>query len=364
MTPQDFCKLAERLMRCPTAPYHEHAVRDVVEAICDENRLDCRRDKFGNVLVQLRTTPRQRPLVLAAHMDHPGFEVVGVASGQAPRVRFNGGVPDAFFRLGLRLRLAPSGTAASLGRRIGKQKVFKIKSLGTPVSASAKPGMFATWELEPFGVRAGRIYGCACDNLIGVAATLATLIELKRKRARVHVIGMLTRAEEVGFRGALAAGASRELPANSLVVSLETSRELEGVRMGHGVILRVGDCASVFDAAASRFLAEVALKLAGRDKRFKFQRGLMSGGTCEATAYQELGYQATGVCVALGNYHNCGPRNKIAAEYVDLADACSMVNLLAKAAKEMRRHDALVSRLPRRLEKLRREAEKRLEDTA
>ena len=41
----------------------------------------------------------------------------------------------------------------------------------------------------------------------------------------------------------------------------------------------------------------------------------MSGGTCEATAYQEFGFQTAAVCVALGNYHNCGPRNRIAAEF-------------------------------------------------
>jgi hypothetical protein len=37
---------------------------------------------------------------------------------------------------------------------------------------------------------------------------------------------------------------------------LETSRELPGVKMGGGVILRVGDKASIFDSEATRFLAE------------------------------------------------------------------------------------------------------------
>jgi endoglucanase len=90
----------------------------------------------------------------------------------------------------------------------------------------------------------------------------------------------------------------------------------------------------------------------------------MSGGTCEATAYQEYGFQTGAVCVALGNYHNCTPGNRIAEEYVDVADACSMVDLLVEAAKSMPRFGKIVQKLPLRLEKLRREAVKRLKETA
>ena len=43
----------------------------------------------------------------------------------------------------------------------------------------------------------------------------------------------------------------------------------------------------------------------------------MSGGTCEATAYQLYGYRTAALCVALGNYHNCGPDLTIAPEFVD-----------------------------------------------
>ena len=46
----------------------------------------------------------------------------------------------------------------------------------------------------------------------------------------------------------------------------------------------------------------------------------MSGGTCEATAYQLYGYRTAALCVALGNYHNCGPNHQIAPEYVSVDD--------------------------------------------
>jgi len=90
----------------------------------------------------------------------------------------------------------------------------------------------------------------------------------------------------------------------------------------------------------------------------------MSGGTCEATAYQEFGFQTAAVCVALGNYHNCAAGNRIAAEYVSLADTGGMIELLVAAAREMRNYGRIVANLPLRLHRMRRAAVKRLRNTA
>src|ERR1051325_2695225 len=80
MNPRAFCRLAARLMRHPAPPYHEHAVSAEVESICRENELSCEKDAFGNLLVRSSKNPgrgsKLRPIVFAAHMDHPGFEVL------------------------------------------------------------------------------------------------------------------------------------------------------------------------------------------------------------------------------------------------------------------------------------------------
>lgn len=352
MTPVDFGQLAGRLLRQPAAPYHEHAVRAEVERICGEHGLDSERDRFGNVLVRWQTARRCRPLVLAAHLDHPGFEILRRLAPRRWLARFVGGVADDYFRAGIPLRLMPGAVPARLGKQRAGEKRFEILAARTPDVAPR----FAVWELEDFAVRGGRIIGRACDDLVGSAAVLATLIDLKQSRAKVNVIGALSRAEENGFRGALTVAASRTLPRKSLLLSLETSRELPPVRIGRGVIIRVGDKASVFDSDATRFLQEVAAGLRAKRPEFRFQRALMSGGTCEATAYQEFGFQCAAVCVALGNYHNCGPRRRLAAEFVSVADACGMVDLLAAAVRQMPRYDRLTGRLPRRLRAMLREA--------
>jgi len=353
--------LARRLMRCPAAPYYETAVAAEVLRICEEHGLERQLDPYGNILVSLRRAPKLRPLVLAAHLDHPGF-VLRRRCRAGFEGEFLGGVGDAYFKAGTKLRLEPGGLPARLGQRLSKtERLFELKS--TPPAArktAAAPPRFAVWDLPAFDTKAGLIHGRACDDLIGVAVILAVLITLKRRRAPVNVIGALTRAEEVGFHGALALAHSALLPKKSLTISLETSRELPPVKMGQGVILRVGDRSSIFSSAATRFLSEIAAELAQSSPRFRSQRALMSGGTCEATAYQEYGYECAAVCVALGNYHNCAARDQIKAEYVSASDAASMGKLLAAAAASMIRLEKLARRLPKRLEKMRRKAVREL----
>ena len=65
------------------------------------------------------------------------------------------------------------------------------------------------------------------------------------------------------------------------------------------------------------------------------------------------------MCVALGNYHNCGERNRIAAEFVSLSDALSMVELLTSAAEQMPQYAELIGKLPKRLQAMLREAQPR-----
>lgn len=350
--PAEFLRIAERLMRCPAAPYCEGGVAAAIDQMAAEFGIAHATDRVGNRYWTLSTDPAAAPLVLAAHMDHPAFKFLAApALGQPRLAKFLGGVPPEYFKPGLPLRAMPGAIPARLGRATAEKAVYEIELEGdlTPE--------FAVWELPDFQLSEGRIHGRACDDLIGVAVIIAVLAGLKREGARVHVIGVLSRAEEVGFQGALLAAKSGLIPRESLVVSLETSRELPLAKMGAGMIVRVGDRASVFDHKATCFLGEVAADLAKADATFQFQRALMNGGTCEGTAYQELGYRTAAVCVALGNYHNCAENGTIAAEYVDLRDACGMAQLLQAAALSMRDFSQLTDRLPQRLRDLTQQAE-------
>ena len=184
------------------------------------------------------------------------------------------------------------------------------------------------WDLPACEVRTGRIRSRACDDLIGCTAIVAMLRELESTGAQCSTWGLFTRAEEVGFIGAIELAKSGLLPKNVTGVSLETSSVRGGpVKIGGGPIIRVGDRTSVFDSAATAILQASA-----KAARIPHQRALMQGGTCEATAYALYGYRTAAMCVALGNYHNCGPGDRIAPEYVSLGDTLGMARLCVATA--------------------------------
>jgi putative aminopeptidase FrvX len=119
--------------------------------------------------------------------------------------------------------------------------------------------------------------------------------------------------------------------------------------MIEGFIIRVGDRTSVFDSERTGELVSTAT-----NRSIAHQRCLMSGGTCEATAYRLYGYPAAGVCVALGNYHNCAPDGTIAPEFVSFKDVQSMFDLcveVAKSEEPVGQDSILRARLESELEK-------------
>jgi len=305
MDPTGILAIARRILSQPTAPFHEDAVRSEIRALlsdCPHVRLT--EDRFGNLLALYRRGRSAPRFAFAAHMDHPGY--VGRD--------FLGGVPV----------------------RYRKKKPATRKFPG-----------FRMWDLPAFANLAGRIRSRACDDLIGCACIVAALRELEHTGANCAAWGLFTRAEEVGFVGAIELAKSGLLSKSVTVVSLETSSVKGGpVKIGAGPIIRVGDRTSVFDSAATAQI-EAAAKTAG----ITHQRALMQGGTCEATAYALYGYRTAAMCVALGNYHNCGPGDRIAPEYVSVDDTLGMARLCVAAATGTSTdpHSALRGRLEKRL---------------
>jgi endoglucanase len=330
----------------PTAPFHEDAVRaEILMQLAQISSVAVEQDDFGNVIACYRGCSDHAEWAFAAHMDHPGY-VVEVA-GSAP-----GGDAGSEF-------LVP-GFAAEPPARAATEPAAMTFLGGVPESYRAKHpptrdfGAFAMWDLPACEVRDGRIHSRACDDLIGCAAIVALFQQLDHLGAEATVYGLFTRAEEVGFIGAIQLAKSGRLPRDLTVVSLETSSEKApgAGRMGAGVIIRVGDKTSIFDDSAT-----AALTHAATDAKIAHQRCLMAGGTCEATAYQLYGYRSAALCVALGNYHNCGPGETIAPEFVALDDVSGMVQLMTRVSTHEGPNDphgALRERCERRLDEYRR----------
>ena len=304
--------LTRTILAQPTAPFHEDAVRaEILIQLAQIPSVHVEQDDFGNVIARYDGCSGHNEYAFAAHMDHPAY--VGE--------EFLGGVPESY-----------------------RTKKPPTRDFGT----------FAMWDLPACEVKDGRIHSRACDDLIGCIAILALFQELDRTKAMPTVYGLFTRAEEVGFVGAIQLAKTGRVPKDVTIVSLECSSEKSpgAGKMGDGPIIRVGDRTSIFDDAAT-----AALTKAATDAKLPHQRCLMSGGTCEATAYQLYGYRTAALCVALGNYHNCGPDETIAPEFVAVDDVAGMIALMHAAVTNESPadpHAALRERLEKGLEKYRR----------
>ncbi|HZB70747.1 MAG TPA: hypothetical protein VE395_01340, partial [Acidimicrobiales bacterium] len=165
----------------------------------------------------------------------------------------------------------------------------------------------------------------------GVAAVVSALELAARAGDGPPVMGLLTRAEEVGLLGALEAARLGTVPRDALVLSLECSKALADAPQGGGVVVRVGDRATIFDPALSAALVERARGVEG----LRWQRKLMDGGVCEASAFGAAGWRTSGLAVPLANYHNAADDGSgVAAESVLIEDFLGEVRLLEALVAE------------------------------
>ena len=285
MNTSDLLEIALPLLAIPTAPFREEGIRSaVLSLLAPLKHVSATVDPFGNVLARFQRGDRTPRWMLSAHMDHPAY-VQG---------SFEGGVPA------------------------------HILEKNPPTRPCQD---FAVWDLPAPRVVDGVLHAPACDDLIGCAAILGTFVQLEKTGAEATIYAAFTCAEEVGLLGAAFLAKSGAIPPGVAALSLETSAQNAVCRMHEGVVVRVGDRTSVFDSALTSRLWRIA-----SEQKIQSQRGLMSGGTCEATAYQIFGTPAAAACIPLGNYHNCTPEGTIGSEFVSVSDFDALFRLCTAAA--------------------------------
>ena len=319
------------LLRLPTAPTREDAVAEWLADWASRQNLDVCRDRWGNMLLAYRRgKPTESPIALCAHMDHPGFVAGETRDDARLRARWMGACPPELF-MGAQVRFCSRGGWVK-GRIVhvpeGKKMGDAFDVLVEPAGA-VDPGSAGMWDFPDPWVEGQRIYARGHDDISGVAAIVCALDEARRRKIEGEVRVLFTRCEEFGLLGAIGACKSRTLAKRSVVVALETSRAKPEAPIGGGVVVRVGDKASVFTPWVSAMLSQAAEAVGKKDGDFKWQRRLMDGGTCESSVYCAYGFDAGGLCLPLGNYHNVDwDRGKLDAEYINTGDFASLVKLL------------------------------------
>ncbi len=340
-------RLLSNLLRLPTAPFHERFVSAFLRERLTAARIAFDRDAYGNIVA---TTGGEPAVALVAHMDHPGFDIVG-ASGKQAEAAWHGGVDAKYFR-GARVVVydRESGRVSARGSvaKIRKNALGRVATMSLRVNRPVRSGDFGTWDLVPFRREGGRIHTKGADDLVGCAAILLTLKQLKR-RGVAGVRGVFTRGEEQGFIGTLGMIRGGALPQTAKIISVETSKALPGVVLGGGPVIRLGDRASMFDHGMVYFMDAVARDLAQKERRFHFQRRVMDGGTCEATPFQLAGHISGGVAIPLHNYHNQG-KSRIGAEAVAVADVENATRLLVELCGRLHEFDRAAEDVKKRIE--------------
>jgi endoglucanase len=351
----------------PTAAGREHRVERWIERwAAARPDVVLARDAFGNITLSRRHEPGGRPVYFTAHLDHPAFVVERVVGPCELEMSFRGGVMDVYFERAT-VEVLDHEDRAHLGRVVEKcgenafGMLWRIK-LGEPADRDGGgivPGDIGRWALPPAMEIDGCIHTDACDDLSAVPAALAAFDEWMKRVGRIPmqpVRVLFTRAEEIGFLGAIAAVREKTVPRDARVIALENSRAFPDSPIGAGPVVRVGDRLSVFSPSLTGAIAKRAEDLAAASVKlvdgvasgtpWKWQRKLMAGGACEASVFCDAGYEATCVCLALGNYHNMADltavqaktnteQPKIGCEHVSLSDYDGLIDLLLACAEEL-----------------------------
>lgn len=357
---------ALELSSLPTAAGREgRVVRWIERWVAARPELRIVRDDAGNMIVEHAEAPdpsEQRPLLIASHLDHPAFVVEGMLGESAARLSFRGGVLDAYFQSApIDIVLGGEGldeseTVRATVVEAGKPDPYRacVCEFASPADAvRVSVGDIGRWAMPGPAIEEGELRTHACDDLAALAASLAALDALRARDDARHARLLLTRAEEVGFIGAIHACRGGFLPRGSRVLMLENSRSFPESPVGGGPVVRVGDRLSIFDPAFTGALVKLCERIDERRRPenakpgegFRFQRKLMPGGACEATVYHAWGFEASCVCLPLGNYHNMADLERVQAgdeeavakarcdrEFIAVADYHGLVDLLIESA--------------------------------
>ncbi|MEC9372604.1 MAG: M20/M25/M40 family metallo-hydrolase, partial [Planctomycetota bacterium] len=318
------------LTSIPTGAGREHRVIAWIERWTAERAdLALTRDSSGNITITQRrflSTPSPTPpIYFTAHLDHPAFVIERIIAPRTIEAAFRGGVLPPYFE---NARVAVHTSAGPVRATITDSRAadpFRLCTIDLDDGPEPAVGDLCTWDLPPSTISDGILRAPACDDLAAAASALAALDELRRRPDSDDVRILFTLAEEVGFVGAIAACKLSTMPSGARVIALENSRAFADSPIGAGPIVRVGDRMTTFNPALTAAIARLAEKLAGVPDRkvgdatppptpaFKWQRKLMPGGACEATAYSAWGYEATCLCLPLGAYHNMGDLDRVQA---------------------------------------------------
>jgi endoglucanase len=320
----DFRLRLEQILGEPTAPFHETRVHARIREIArSSKRLRARADDFGNLLVAYG--PGRPRLLFTGHTDHPALELDGENTATV-----RGGIRPSHLP-GSHWRTFDAAVTAEVAGVIGKERPLRVRLRG---AGKLRKGTPLILDVPAATLSRTKIRARAVDDLVAVAACLTAADRLEAVRWKGSVGFLFTRAEEVGFGGALAWARTTTYPRSTTIVNLEMSSALRHTPAGKGPILRVGDRMCTYSTDVTIALEQAAQGL----EDFSYQRALMDGGACEATVFVRAGFNTGALCLPMKNAHNHLAKGGLGLEWVDARDAAGLVRWVVAFAQQNGRH--------------------------
>ncbi|MGN6370911.1 MAG: hypothetical protein ACTHN5_21870 [Phycisphaerae bacterium] len=371
--PPRHLQLLHEICNLPTAPYHEHHVIAYLQQWATSHHLRHWQDKAHNLYIEYRRGPKlKKPLLIEAHLDHPGF-LSTKQRGKRLHAEFHGGVKPSHFKNApvqffVNHQWLPAKVLSAKPRKNSRTLDIQLTT-----THKIPPNSLGMWQLPDASIKNKIFRARVCDDLATVAATCALFEDLLAQKQQAHVIALFDRAEEVGFAGVLAACLNNSLPGanpdrtgGARVIGLETSKALPTARQADGVVIRVGDRTGLFSPGFTHFLSQSAAHIADDHPTFKFQRKLMDAGMCNSTPFAAFNHDSAALCLPLGNYHNmhikndpgyqdaptAGPSKFIASETIHLDDYEALIQLLLETIKRLPSYKPNFAEIRQRLTKM------------
>lgn len=293
--------LLKVLSEAPSVSGREDVVRDiVVQELASLGEVSM--DSMGNVLCRRAGKPGAKKVMIAAHMDEIGFVVKHIDSNGFLRIHTLGGWDPRMMNAqrvvvqtsegilkGLLMAAVKPAHLLTDGDK-GQQKTddffVDLGLTGDEVKSKVKIGDSVTMDrtFEPVG---NLLTGKAMDDRVGLFVMIEALRELKEHE--VEVVAVATVQEEIGLRGAAAAGWSVQ-PDIAIALDITLALDVPGgvehervTELGKGTAIKVMDSSLICHPKLVEHFRQVAIK-----HEIKHQMELLTRGGTDSGAVQRL----------------------------------------------------------------------------
>ena len=308
---------------------YEKQIREVileeVKGYADEVTVDA----LGNLILFIKGTgSNKKKIMMSAHMDEIGFQVMKIDDKGFITARALGGIPvQASVMSRVQFR---NGTQGIVANTCDFDGLKNIKKLYIDIGAASKEeaekyvkiGDVGCYVGEYLELKGNNICAKAIDDRIGCYILAEALKKVTDSYNDLYFV--FSTQEEVGLRGATVA-ANRIQPDLGIALDVTISNDYpnsgEGAnKIGGGTAVKISDGSVICD----EYLVEEMIKCC-EDHEIQYQRDVIDGGGTDAGAINRsnFGVRCAGISVATRYVH--GPN-----AVVNMDDVKASIDLLSK----------------------------------